>query len=156
MKITDRLKVEHGVFLQQLRVLERLAREGAGSAVLLAVLETVAAAEEHHAQIEDGLLYPALVKRVGVRFPLLAKLQAEHETIRKITAAIRAEGAEAPLVCRYVDALRKHMESEIHALFVLAEELISEEDLESMCSWNVEHVFAEAGQGAVWADRWLH
>jgi hemerythrin-like domain-containing protein len=154
MKITDRLKVEHGVFLQQLRTLEKLAQDGASREVLLAVMSTIAGAEERHARMEDKVLYPALVRALGERFPLLAQLAAEHTSIRELSAEVRGN-ADAASVCRYADALRKHMESEIHALFVVAEEFLGAPELEAMCNWDVEHVFEEAGEGALWAERWL-
>jgi hemerythrin-like domain-containing protein len=155
MKITDRLKVEHGVFLQQLKVLERLVGEGASREALLAVTETIVAAEQHHSRIEDRVLYPALVKVLGPQFPLLVEIRAQHDAVRQLTDDVRRGGGERALVRRYVEALRHHMESEIHSLFVLAEEYMDEDDLESMCSWDEEHVYAEAGRGQVWADRWL-
>ena len=41
MRITDRLKVEHGVFLQQLRVLRSLVELDAPTPILAAVVETI-------------------------------------------------------------------------------------------------------------------
>ena len=48
MKITDRLKAEHGVFLCQLDHLQDLVRREASLEVLEAVAETIASAEERH------------------------------------------------------------------------------------------------------------
>jgi hypothetical protein len=39
--------------------------------VLAAVVETIASAEDHHAMIEDRVLYPALVQANGGEFTLL-------------------------------------------------------------------------------------
>jgi len=155
MKITDRLKVEHGVFLQQLRTLGELVAAGAPAPVVAAVVETIAAAEQRHAEIEERLLYPALTKALGESFPALVKVQGEHTAIRNAVARIRSGGFEAADVELLVETMRDHLEHEIHSLFALAEEWLTEEHLTSMCNWNVEHVYDTAGQRDIWARIWL-
>jgi len=75
MTISERLKAEHGVFLYQLDRLEELALANTPMEVLAAVVETIASAEDHHAMIEDRVLYPALVQANGGEFTLRADVQ---------------------------------------------------------------------------------
>ena len=140
MKITDRLKVEHGVFLRQLRYLEYLLEYDAPKAALAVAVETVARAEEHHTTIEDRLLYPALTKVLGEDFAPLRELNQEHEHIRLLVGKIRSGEFDEDTVHRLVDGLRVHMEREIHQIFPLVEEILPEERLTSLSNWEAEHV----------------
>lgn len=153
MKITERLKVEHGVFLLQLRHLEGLLRRHAHPAVLAAAVETIATAEEHHSLIEDRVLYPALTETVGPDVPPLREIQADHQRIRTLVQTIRSGAFDEAVVSRFIETLREHMEREIHETFALVDEVISAERLASMCNWDVEHVFEESGHGAIWEGR---
>ena len=150
MRITDRLKVEHGVFLQQLRVLRSLAASKAPNPILAAVVETIVVAEEHHSQIEERALYPALAKVLGPGSPGLVTVAGEHAALRQRVARIRGGEFESADVIAFADTLENHLEREIHTLFALADEWLTEEQLVSMCNWNVEHVYDAAGQRAVW------
>jgi hemerythrin-like domain-containing protein len=155
MKITDRLKVEHGVFLQQLKIVRELVALGAPREVIAAAVETIAVAEGRHSEIEDAALYPALTRALGEEFPALVAVRAEHAAIRQAVARIRGGDFDSSDVERFVSLLHDHLEHEIHGLFVLAEEWLTEEQLTSMCNWNVEHVYEEAGQRALWMRQWL-
>jgi hemerythrin-like domain-containing protein len=154
MKITDRLKVEHGVFLQQLRVLRSLAALQAPHPILAAVVETIAAAEEQHSQIEERLLYPALAKVLGPGAPDLVTVAREHAALRQAVARIRGGEFQIGDIVRFADTLQDHLEREIHTLFALADEWLTEEQLVSMCNWNEEHVYDAAGQREAWMRRW--
>ena len=155
MKITDRLKVEHGVFLRQLRVLRSLLELKAPNAVLAAVVETIAFAEEQHSQIEEQALYPALAKVLGPGSSALFIVAREHAALRQQVAKIRGGAFDVADVVQFADLLHGHLEREIHTLFALADEWLTEAQLVSMCNWNVEHVYEAAGQRAVWMRRWL-
>lgn len=155
MKITDRLRVEHGVFLQQLRVLRSLVELKAPSAILAAVVETIAVAEEQHSQIEEQALYPALAKVLGPGSSALLTVAAEHADLRQRVAKIRGGDYDVAAVSEFADLLHDHLEHEIHTLFALADEWLNEAQLVSMCNWNVEHVYDAAGQRAVWMRHWL-
>jgi hemerythrin-like domain-containing protein len=155
MKITDRLKVEHGVFLQQLRVLRSLVELKAPTAILAAVVETIAAAEEQHSEIEEHSLYPALAKVLGPGSSELVSVATEHAGIRQAVAKIRGGQFDPADVLAFASLLHSHLEHEIHSLFALADEWLSEAQLTSMCNWNVEHVYDAAGQRAVWVRQWL-
>ena len=102
MKITERLKVEHGVFLYQLDQLEELALRDTSMDVLAAVVETIASAEDHHAMIEDQVLYPALVQANGGEFALLSKARAEHVELRRLVSRIRSRVFDEHTVCAFV------------------------------------------------------
>ena len=155
MKVTDRLKVEHGVFLQQLRVLRSLVELKAPTAILAAVVEAIAVAEEQHSQIEEQALYPALAKVLGPGAPALVAVAGEHAALRQRVAKIRGGEFDVADVTEFADLLHDHLEHEIHSLFALADEWLAEAQLVSMCNWNVEHVYDAAGQRALWMRRWL-
>jgi hemerythrin-like domain-containing protein len=153
MKLTDRLKVEHGVFLLQLRHVEELMASGAGPEMLASSLETILGAEAHHSAVEDRLLYPALEQRLGAGHRQLSAAQEDHRRLEGLVAAVRAQQAAPAAVTELVQALREHMEREIHGVFVLAEEALSAVELESMCNWNAEHIYEETGNAALWLER---
>lgn len=153
MKITDRLKVEHGIFLVQLRHLEQMVATRAPSAALAAAIETIARAETHHAALEDRLLYPALAEKVGADAQPLRGIKADHQRIQEQLDAIRAGQADAQNTTELVRTLRDHMEREIHEVFVLAERVIPEPALHSMCNWDVQHIFEESGNEALFLER---
>ena len=153
MRITDRLKAEHGVFLRQLKTLERLIAEGATNAALGTAVGVIADAEEHHSALEDRVLYPALVRILGAAHASLVAVAAEHERLHALSAAIRAGGFEATDVGEYVRVAREHFEHEIHGVFVLAEEWIEAADLERMANWNVDHTHEELGRPAPWDEK---
>jgi hemerythrin-like domain-containing protein len=140
MKITDRLKVEHGVFLRQLRYLDKLLEREAPKAVLAAAVETIAMAEEHHTLIEDRLLYPELAKVFGEDLPALRELAQDHDEVRGLVAAVRSGDFDGDVVRRLVGALRVHLEREIHQIFPLVEEVLPPDRLLSLSNWEAEHV----------------
>ena len=153
MRITDRLKAEHGVFLRQLKTLERLIAEGASKSALATAVGVIADAEEHHSALEDRVLYPALVRILGPAQASLVAVAAEHERLHALSGAIRSGGFETSDVAGYARAAREHFEHEIHGVFVLAEEWIEPEDLERMANWNVDHTHEELGRPAPWAEK---
>ena len=51
----------------------------------------------------------------------------------------------------YAAALREHLEREIHHLFPLAEEIISESVLSSLGNWQEDHIRQELGRPEGWA-----
>src|SRR5262245_55273108 len=153
MKITDRLKVEHGVFLVQLRHLEQMVAARAPAAALAAAVETIARAEAHHSALEDRLLYPALAQKVGEDAAPLRRIKADHQQIQEQLEAIRLGEADAQKASELVHTLRDHMEREIHEVFVLAERVIPEPELHSMCNWDVQHIFEESGNEALFLER---
>jgi hemerythrin-like domain-containing protein len=150
MKITDRLKVEHGVFLLQLRRLEEMAARGAPLEVQQATLETIATAEEWHSALEDRLLYPALAETLGEDNAILREVAEDHRALKALSDRVRAGGFTREDVLAYGKRLRSHLEREIHGVFRLAEQRISPERLSDMCNWDAEHIFEEAGKREEW------
>lgn len=155
MKITERLKAEHGVFLYQLDHLQRLVRRGASPEVLQAVVETIATAEQRHSSTECQLLYPALAKAIGWEFPLVQKSKAEHEELQRLVERIRSGAFDGAVVEAFVQGLREHLEREIHDVFVLAEDMVPAEKLEAMSNWDVEHIHEVNARRQARAERWL-
>ena len=155
MKITERLKVEHGVFLFQLDHLEKLVQSQAPAQILKAVVEAIASAEEHHTEIEDRLLFPALAKAVGRELPLLVKSEREHQEVKKLVGLIRSGSFDNVTITAFIAVMRKHLEREIHDVFTLVEDFIPAEQLISMSNWDVEHVYEANAKRQPWAERWL-
>ena len=145
MRLTDRLRVEHGVFLQQLRLLDWLISEGKPDAILRAVALTIAEAEERHSRSEERLLHPALARVLGASSPPLDASANEHDELRGLGNLIRDGSAGRALVSRFATVLRAHLENEIHGLFLLAEQYLTDEELASMTNWHVEHILDEIG-----------
>ena len=155
MRITERLKAEHGVLLFQLDHLQGLVRRGAPRAVLQAVVETIATAERHHSSIEDQLLYPALVKVIGPESPLVQKSKAAHEELWQLVERIRLGAFDAAAIEAFVTGLREHLEREIHDVFALADAMVPAEMLEAMSNWDVEHIHEVNERRQCRAERWL-
>jgi hemerythrin-like domain-containing protein len=152
MKITDRLKVEHGVYLLQLRHLEVLVDARAPAEALRAVVQAIAAAEDQHSKLEDTVLYPELAKVVGAEFAPLMQVSDDHRRLAELSNRAAASGDPVE-VKAYIDHLRSHLEREIHSLFALAEDVLSPELLASLGNWQEEHIYREAGQPPPWERR---
>lgn len=155
MKLTDRLKVEHGVFLKQLAFLESLAKLGAPGPVLGVVAETIVTAEEDHSQLEGRVLYPELEKAVGSDYGPLKQVAHDHAALAALVTRVRSGTVDAALAMELVNLLRDHLEREIHGLFALAEEWIPAERLEALVSWDEEHLYESMGRRKEWVERWL-
>lgn len=141
------------MFLRQLKRLERLQEEGTPAAALAAVVAVIADAEEHHSELEDRVLYPALARVLGPEEATLQGVAREHARLRALSSAILSGRFEGKDVADYVRAAREHFEHEIHGVFVLAEEWISGEVLEGMANWSVDHTFEELGRQAPWKEK---
>ena len=149
MKVTERLKVEHGVYLLQLRHLEALLDAQAPAEALKAVVQAIAMAEDQHSRLEDTVLYPELAKIVGTEFAPLAQVKEDHQKLAELSGRAASSGEPAH-VREFVDLLRAHLEREIHSLFALAEEVLPAELLQSLGNWQEEHIYREVGQPAPW------
>jgi hemerythrin-like domain-containing protein len=150
MKLTDRLKVEHGVYLLQLRHLEELLAAQASPEAITAALSTIVMAEDHHSRLEDAVLYPQLAQRIGPDSEVLVQVRQEHERLHDLALAARLHGREDD-VAAYIMAMREHLEHEIHHLFPLADELLSEALLSSLGNWQEDHIRQELGRPERWA-----
>ena len=150
MKLTDRLRVEHGVYLLQLRHVEELLKCEAAPEAVAAALSTIVVAEDHHSRLEDAVLYPELERLVGAAAPPLVEVRQTHARLQVLATQARLSASPAD-VRAFVNALREHMEQEIHHVFPLIEELISEELLASLGNWQEDHIRHELGRPERWA-----
>ena len=155
MKITDRLKVEHGVFLKQLAFLEGLVKLDAPSRLLAVVAEAIVMAEEDHSQIEGRILYPELEKAVGKESSALRQVAEDHTAIAAVVKRVRAGENDPKTILEFVRLMREHLEREIHGMFALAEEFIPTERLEKLSNWEEELVYESVGRRMEWMERWL-
>src|SRR5207247_8528810 len=101
----------------------------------------IASAEEHHTEIEDRLLFPALAKAVGRELPLLVKSEREHQEVKKLVGLIRSGSFDNVTITAFIDVMRKHLEREIHDDVTVVDAFIPAEQLISMSNWDVEHVY---------------
>jgi len=145
MKLTERLNVEHGVFLRQLQHLRALLRADEPRPVLQGVAGTIAAALAAHDRLEDEILYPLLARTLGAAYPPLAAARDEHRRIEEAVGEIQAGRFEDAELEAFIDLLGAHIENEIHLVFPLAEAWVEPDELASLGNWNVEHVVERAG-----------
>jgi hemerythrin-like domain-containing protein len=149
MKLTERLKVEHGVYLLQLRHVEALVNAGAPAAELSAVVRAIVVAEEHHAKLEDTVLYPALARALGREFEPLVQIGRDHEQLAVLGHEAMSTGTVTD-VQAFVGLMRAHLEREIHDIFPVADELLPSLVLNAMGNWEEDHVYEEMGHPAPW------
>jgi hemerythrin-like domain-containing protein len=155
MKVTERLKAEHGVLLMLLDHLEDLLRDGADAGVLQATSAAVAAAEEKHALFEERLLFRLLGASFGPASPLVSSLLDEHARIAELSRFIQSGTFDEGTVGAYVAGLRQHIERETHRLFPLIDEIVPEEKLVTISNWDAEHVAREAIGNRHRFEEWL-
>lgn len=146
MKVTECLNTEHGVFLTQLGVLERMLKEKSPVEELRAVMLAVAEAVEKHRDAEEKILYPAILREFGEGFPPIQVMEAEHKEIERYIHGVASRNGNIPDFVRgFIDVLRQHIAKEINVLFPLAEQRISGTNLEQMACQCVEHYHQVAG-----------
>lgn len=145
MKVTELLNVEHGVFLTQLAHLEKLVQDRAPKNVLAALVQSIAAAVETHKEIEERHLYPAILQIKGKNFPPMMVMEQEHQAIERTVKDIAGGPFNAGSVQFFVDTLRQHIAKEINVLFPLAEQQISDDELEEMARKGIEETHARLG-----------
>jgi hemerythrin-like domain-containing protein len=155
MRITERLNVEHGVFLRQLEYLQQLVRENAPAPVLQAVARTITDGMRAHRRLEDEHLYPLLDRLLGQGFPLYADVSAEHAKIDEGLKAMEAGVFDRDRLAAFIADLEAHIETEIHVLFPLAESWVPAEKLSSMNNWYVDHIHERNDSGHRPSEHWL-
>jgi hemerythrin-like domain-containing protein len=156
MKVTERLKVEHGVLLSLLDHLDDLVKSGAEPCVLRATTAAVVAAEEKHALFEERLLFRLVAASLGPESPLLTSLLDEHDDVAELGRRILAGSVDTATVAAYADGLRQHIERETHRLFPLIDEIVPEEKLVAISNWDAEHVAYEARGNRDRFQAWLN
>lgn len=154
MKITERLKAEHGILLILLDHLDEVLRRRAGREVLKATVDAIAAAEQGHALLEDKLLFGVLAESLSPECPTLTLLQDDHRCIGRVAQQICLGAFDEEMVRGYSSRLREHIERETHYFFPLVEELVPEDALARLGNWDEEHVLRAVRRGPA-ADAWL-
>lgn len=129
MRITDRFRGEHQVFLTQLDVLRGLLDGGASADAFAGALRALAAPVGGHAEREEAVLFPALGSE-GIEAPTRV-LTEEHRLfdgwIEQMTAGARAELRSVFEV--FERTLRDHIAREDDVLFPLADRVLGEDRL---------------------------
>jgi hemerythrin-like domain-containing protein len=156
MKLTERLKAEHGVLLSLLDHLDDLVASGAEPCVLRATTAAVVAAEEKHALFEERLLFRLVAASLGPDSPIVSSLLEEHERVAALGQRILSGSFEAATVAAYAAGLRGHIERETHRVFPLIDEVVPEEKLVAVSNWDAEHVAYEARGNRHRFEAWLN
>ena len=154
MKITERLKAEHGILLILLDHLDDVLRRRPGREVLQATVDAIAAAEKDHSLLEDKLLFGVLAESLSPACPTLTLLQDDHGHIGRVAQQICLGVFDEEMVRGYARRLREHIERETHFFFPLVEELIPDDTLARFGSWDEEHVLRSVRRGPS-GDAWL-
>lgn len=129
MRITDRLRAQNEVVLQQLRRLEQLIDDGAGSEILAAVVATIAAAEDEHALNEEPIVMSALGRVLGPGYPVLRELAREHRQLRGLETRIADGSCDAAQARVFALTLRGHLQREAEDLLPLVDRWVAEATL---------------------------
>lgn len=146
MKVTECLNTEHGVFLSQLRVLEKMLADNAPAEELRAATLPIAETVERHRQAEEKIFYPAILRQFGKDFPPIKVMEAEHLQVEHCIKAITdRQGDMAQKVRAFIESLRQHIAKEINVLFPMAEQGIPKSELEQMTRECVEYYHHAAG-----------
>ncbi len=154
MRVTERLRVEHGILLRQLHHLEILFEEGASPATLQGAVGSIEVTRRSAAELERRVLLPVLSRLLGRDYAALRKAEADHEEIAAMAAAMRETPPSRDEARRFAERLRLHLGSEVHSLFAMAEETIPADRLEALVNWDAEmqDLFERR---APFAEKWL-
>ncbi|GGI18374.1 MAG: hemerythrin domain-containing protein [Oxalicibacterium faecigallinarum] len=118
--------------------------------------ETICAALEIHATLEEEIFYPAL-QAFAASEPVLQKSEPEHQAMRALIAQIRSTDASLPLHAELVHKLMQevihHVADEEAVLLPMAEQRLSKQQLcelgAEMTKRRMELVAPQAGKLAV-------
>lgn len=155
MRITERLDVEHRMFVLQLDDVSELIRAGAAPAVWQAAAGTIARVVAVHVSLEEHLVFPALGEARPEWAGLLAELEREHRWMERLARAIPQDVSGA-VTLEWIELLRQHVEKETFIAFPLAEESLPAARL------RLTRVDLIAGvpvprpcRGGEWPEHWL-
>ncbi|MCC7119079.1 MAG: hemerythrin domain-containing protein [Anaerolineales bacterium] len=132
MIIIDALLSEHGVFHLFLQHIERNLPTLKSLTALQDRIAAFAFALEAHASLEDELLFSALEPHLGTNSGPLAVMRMEHDQITDLfgkinsTAELEAAGL---FVRQLLNVTRSHFQKEEQALFRMARQFLSAEQL---------------------------
>jgi len=134
MKITDALRGEHGVLYVLLGDVRETITDSDSIDVIRKSISTLDKALLSHAEIEDSILFPALDQHIAGMGPL-EMMHAEHQGVDELLAAARVEQDMATLISQakqLIDLAFGHFQKEEMALFAMAEQFLSEEELAAL------------------------
>jgi hemerythrin-like domain-containing protein len=120
---TERLDVEHRIFLHQLDDVAELVRAGAAPATWQALTRALARVLCIHISLEEHLVFPALAEARPEWAGFLHELESEHRRIERL-ARDAEHDATGVTALEWVDFLREHTEKETCVAFPLAEEAL--------------------------------
>lgn len=157
----DDLKHEHEAILFALGILSRMTqRMGGGAAVPLDDLSAFIGflkefADKCHHGKEEGLLFPALLRaglpaQGGPVEVMLAEHVQGRQWIHDMEAATQPAldaAAFARAAAGYSELLRAHIEKENGVLFPMAEQLLSQQQLDALFEAFEQHEAQVIGQG---------
>jgi len=134
MKITDALRGEHGVLYVLFEDVRETINDNDNIDVIRKSIATLDRALLSHASIEDTILFPALDPHIGQMGPLDI-MRAEHQSVDELLNAARSEQDVAALksqATQLIELAFGHFQKEEMALFAMAEQFLSEEELTAL------------------------
>lgn len=138
MNIVQVLKIQHGVFLEQLRYLEefkKTAESTTDMAGMKQIVFCIADTLRKHSKVEEKYLFPALKPYLGKEMCVAAVAEFEYAEILKIVAALgKTTDVESVMLetTKFIVYVRDHFAKEECVLFPLAEKKLSQKRLEAL------------------------
>ncbi len=132
MRITDRFRSEHAVFVEQLGVLATMVRGGGSVDEIVAGLRMLAAPLRRHAENEERTLFPALGPDAGAPVQILTQEHAQMERwVERMTDT--SSRTELATVFESFDRLlRGHIDREDDVLFPMAENALGDDEIAAL------------------------
>lgn len=128
---TRMIRMDHAHVLSQFHKLE----PDTGASVRGAVIRSICAALEIHAQLEEEIFYPAL-RDAGIQSPALDKSVPEHEEMRRLIERVRASGTDSEhqgdVIYELMNAVLHHVADEETKLLPAAERQLGKEKLSEL------------------------
>ncbi len=152
MKITDALRGEHAVLYVLLEDVRETISDSDNIDVVKKSISTLDRALLSHAEIENNILFPALDPHIGQMGPL-EMMRSEHQGIDELLEASRSEQDVAvlkSLAKQLVDLAYGHFQKEEMALFAMAEQFLSEDELSALGDqWAAKRNVEVQGQSCI-------
>ena len=125
------IRMDHGHVLAQFHKLDPETSD----TVRGAVLRSICAALEIHAQLEEEIFYPAL-RSAAIDLPALDKSVPEHDEMRRRIERVRASGGEGEsqdeAICDLMNAVLHHVADEETKILPAAEKRLGKERLSEL------------------------
>ena len=134
MKLTDALRGEHAILYELFNGVRETLNDSEDVNVIRTAVAMLERNLRSHAAIEDEFLFPELDPHIGNLGPL-EMMRTEHRGIDELLEAIRHENDVAAIKGLVVDLHELafgHFQKEEMALFGMAEQFLSEEELTTL------------------------